>query len=336
MFIPGLQAYDVPESGVYETDQGTKVPVVPLNESTIAAFSTPQHNTQNLKSLFNYQPNAYVLNAGDILKLTFWLYPELTPSANDTGYRVDQNGHLNLPLVGTYSVKGKTIQQVRTELKRSYARYLKDPDLNLDVIAYQGLGYSVQGQVLKAGQFYFNENPVSLYKALGEAGGLSPTGTLTSIDLYRDRKVYNINSLHLEDQGLSLHKLFLKPNDTVYVNNKDEQKIYVIGESGRNQAIFIRDRGMSLADTIGESSGVNPNTASSSRIYVLRNNNQGQMTLYHLDLLQIGNFALAKNFVMQKNDIVYIDATGLARWQRVINQLLPFSTGLNNIQRLGL
>jgi polysaccharide export outer membrane protein len=27
---------------------------------------------------------------------------------------------------------------------------------------------------------------------------------------------------------------------------------------------------------------------------------------------------------MQKNDIVYIDATGLTRWQRIMNQIVPF------------
>jgi len=29
---------------------------------------------------------------------------------------------------------------------------------------------------------------------------------------------------------------------------------------------------------------------------------------------------------MQKNDIVYIDATGLTRWQRIMNQIVPFSS----------
>lgn len=337
--LPGLQSYDIPESGVYETEQGTKVLVTPLSPTSIAQLNTPEINQkQRLSELFSYYPELYLLNSGDILKLSFWSYPELSTAGTgiDSGYRIDQYGKLNLPLVGAYEAKGKTISQVRSELKRNYARFLKDPDINVDVIAFQGLGYSVQGQVVKAGQFYFNENPVSFYKALGEAGGLTPNGTLTSIDVYRGGNVYNINSLLLEDQGLSLHKLFLKPNDTVFINSKDEQKVYVIGEAGRNQALTIRDRGMSLADALGESLGINSNTASSGRIYVLRNTTDGHMNLYHLDLLQLGNFALANNFAMQKNDIVYIDATGLARWQRVINQLLPFSAGLNNIQRSGL
>ncbi len=338
--LPGLQSYDIPESGVYETDQGSKVNVVPLNNQTIKSISATTDTTgsEDIAALFAYRPNTYHLTSGDTLKLSFWYYPELSPLSptSDTGYRIDQAGKLNLPLVGTYQAKGKTLSQVRTELRKLYSNYLRQPDLNIEVIAYQGFGYTIQGQVAKAGQFYFNDKPINFYTALGEAGGLTPLGSLTSIDLYRSGRVYNINSLNLEDRGLSLQQLYLKPNDTIFINAKDDQKIYVMGESGKNQALTIRDRGMTLADVLGESQGISPTTASATRIYVLRSSPQHDLNMYHLDLLQIGNFALANNFAMQKNDIIYIDSTGLARWQRIVNQILPFSAGLNNVQRLGL
>jgi polysaccharide export outer membrane protein len=49
----------------------------------------------------------------------------------------------------------------------------------------------------------------------------------------------------------------------------------------------------------------------------------------------LGNLALANQFAMQKNDIVYIDATGLTRWQRMINQIIPFSNALYSFDQLG-
>ncbi len=48
--------------------------------------------------------------------------------------------------------------------------------------------------------------------------------------------------------------------------------------------------------------------------------------VYHLDLTSIADFGLANQFKMHSNDIVYVDASGLARWQRVINQMVPFSS----------
>ncbi len=38
---------------------------------------------------------------------------------------------------------------------------------------------------------------------------------------------------------------------------------------------------------------------------------------------------------MRNNDVVYIDSTGLTRWQRVIGQIVPFSNAIYSFDRLG-
>lgn len=126
------------------------------------------------------------------------------------------------------------------------------------VISYQGQRYSVQGNVLNGGQYYITDQPVNVYAALGLAGGVSTTGDNTSISLIRNGKTYNLNTVALEKEGLSLNKLFLQPNDTLYVNAKTDNKIYLIGESGKNQVLSMRDQGMSLADVLGEGLGLDP------------------------------------------------------------------------------
>ena len=37
------------------------------------------------------------------------------------------------------------------------------------VVSYEGQRFSVQGSVTKGGQFYLNDQPVSIYTALGMA-----------------------------------------------------------------------------------------------------------------------------------------------------------------------
>jgi len=54
-----------------------------------------------------------------------------------------------------------------------------------------------------------------------------------------------------------------------------------------------------------------------------------------LNLSSFGNLGLANQFEMKKNDIVYIDATGLTRWQRIVNQIIPFSSALYSFDQLG-
>lgn len=343
-FTSGLQTYDLPAEGAYQTDQGAQLNVVPLTQNNLPAIS--QSNNQNysdLQSLFRSQQSIYRLSPGDVLSIQLWAYPEITPLVQDAsnvravGYSIDPNGRVHLPLIGSVKVSGKTLAEVNTFLRSQFSKYLKHPDVVVRVLSYEGRRYFVNGQVLKSGQYTLNDQPISLYTALGQAGGIdTKTGDTTNIQLIRNGSTYNLNTIQLEKNGLSLHNLLIQPNDTIFVNTKQDQKLYIMGESSKSQAISLRDQGMTLSDVLGESEGINPYSASAAKIYVMRTDlNNNKSTIYHLNLSSIGNLALANQFQMKKNDIVYIDASGLARWQRIMNQIIPFSSALYSFDQLG-
>lgn len=333
----GLQTYDLPKEGVFQTELGSQVNVVKLTHKSLPAVQTAQVNVrQDYAHLFRSTHQQYRLSRGDILSIYLWAHPELSNNEN-FGYQIDSQGYIQFPIIGRYKASGKTISQVNQELRHQLARYLKTPDVIARVLSYEGQRYSVQGNVMKGGQFYLNDQPTSVYTALGLAGGVnSQLGDNTSITLVRQGQSYQLNSIELEKAGLSLHKLLIQPNDTLYVNSRENQKIYVMGEAGKNQSLALRDQGMSLGDVLGESQGLNPLSGSRSKIYVVRSHPSDNTTeVYHLDLTSIADFGLANQFKMRANDIVYIDASGLARWQRVVNQIIPFSNALYNLDRLG-
>jgi polysaccharide export outer membrane protein len=344
---PGLQTYDLPEQGIYQTELGSSVNIIQLNQNTLRHLQQNQNtDIQDISSLFRHSQLNYKLSPGDILSIYLWAYPEITPPVSNAnndqsiqanGFQIDQTGYIQFPIIGRYKAAGKSLAQVNQELRSQLSRYLKTPDVIARVLSYQGQRYSVQGNVMKGGQFFLSDQPVSVYTALGLAGGVNTQfGDNTSITLVRQGRTFQLNSIDLEKAGYSLHNLLIQPNDTLYVNSKENQKVYVMGESGKNQSLLMRDQGMTLSDVLGESLGLNPNTASASRIYVLRSDAQTQQTeLYHMNLLSLGDFGLANQFKMHRNDIVYVDSTGLARWQRIVTQILPFSNALYNIDRLG-
>ncbi|MDR8315796.1 hypothetical protein FPK76_23830, partial [Acinetobacter baumannii] len=86
-----------------------------------------------------------------------------------------------------------------------------------------------------------------VYTALGLAGGVTDKGDNTYIQLIRNGVTYNLNTIELEKAGYSLHKLLVQPNDTIYVSTRENQKVYVMGEAGKNQALPMRDQGMTLS-----------------------------------------------------------------------------------------
>ena len=341
----GLQTYDLPDQGQYKTDQGAELSVIQLNQNSIPNLEQTNlsSSNNNIVSLFRTSQNIYRLSAGDILSIQLWAYPEITPPIQDAtnikavGYPIDPNGNVQLPLIGSVKIAGKTLAETNRFLHNQFSKYLKHPDVVVRVLSYEGRRYFVNGQVVRSGQYTLNDQPISLYTALGQAGGIdTKTGDTTNIQLIRNGQTFNLNAIQLEKQGLSLHHLLIQPNDTIFVNTKQDQKLYVMGESSRSQALALRDQGMTLSDVLGESEGINPMSASAARIYVMRTDlNTKQSTIYHLNLSSLGNLALANQFAMQKNDIVYIDATGLTRWQRVMNQIIPFSSTLYSFDQLG-
>lgn len=342
--VSGLQTYDLPEQGAYKTEQGVDISVVPLTQDTITTVTSAISSSinRNISNLFTNSLEPYRLAAGDVLSIQLWAYPEITPLSQDKGnissaYPIDFDGNIQLPLIGQIHISGKTLAETNIFLRNQFAKYLKTPDVVVRVLSYEGNRYFVNGQVMRSGQYTLNDQPISIYTALGQAGGINAeTGDNTSIQLIRQGQTYNLNTIALEKQGFSLHKLLIQPNDTIFVNTKQDQKLYVMGESNKNQAISLRDQGMTLSDVIGESAGLNPLSASSARIYVMRTDSiDKKSTIYKLNLSSIGNFALANQFQMQKNDIVYIDATGLTRWQRIVNQIIPFSNLIYTTDRLG-
>lgn len=343
----GLQTYDLPREGVYTTDLGTAVNVIKLTQDSMLAVQPAVHNIQqDYAHLFHTPQRQYTLSSGDILSIYLWAYPEITPqsssisnnqSAQANGYQIDQSGYIQFPIIGRYKASGKSLSQVNHELRGQLVRYLKTPDVIVRVLSYQGKYFSVQGNVQQSGRFFLNDQPISVYAAIGMAGGISTeTGNKTSLTLIRDGKSYQLNTLELEKSGYSLHDLLIQPNDTIYVNARENQKIYVMGESNNNQALPMREQGMSLSDVLGESLGLNPLSASRSKIYVVRSQpNAAHTEVYHMDLTSIADFGLANQFKMRSNDIVYVDASGLARWQRVVNQIIPFSNAISGFERLG-
>lgn len=340
----GLQTYDLPDQGSYKTNQGAELNVIQLTQDNISSIGQlPISNFSGIQALFNKKPSVYRLNYGDVLSIQLWAYPEITPPIQDTvntrsvGYPIDPNGNVQLPLIGSVKIAGKTLSEAHTFLRNQFSRYLKNPDVIVRVLSFEAKRYYVNGQVLRSGQYTISDLPISLYTALGQAGGIdTKTGDTTNIQLIRNGHTYNLNTIQLEKQGLSLHNLLVQADDTIFVNTKQEQKLYVMGESNKSQAINLRDQGMSLSDVLGESEGINPYSASAARIYVMRTDlNTKQSTIYHLNLSSLGNLALANQFNMKRNDIVYIDATGLTRWQRVVNQIIPFSSTLYTLDQLG-
>lgn len=133
---------------------------------------------------------------------------------------------------------------------------------------------------------------------------------------------------------LKLSKNFNDPQIDVSVIEFNSQKVYVLGEVNRPVRLNLKDTPMSLSDAIGEAKGIDTRTSEGREIFVIRQPDQGNpYVIYRANIGSPSGFLHANEFYLANNDIVYVNAKGITRWNRVITQFFPFSSFLSNINR---
>ncbi|WP_201551141.1 polysaccharide biosynthesis/export family protein [Psychrobacter sp. DD43] len=330
----GLQAGELPPSGTFIAENGLHFNIQPLNLTTLPPKQTVLPSS-NLNQLIRNSSRAeYRISKGDILSIVLVGYPDIT-SAGASGYPVDQQGFVQFPLVGRIKATGMSVPQFTANLQRQLQRYLKFSDPQVKVLDYRGNKFFIDGEVKQPGEFAINDAPVSLYSAISMAGGATPTADSNNIVFNRRGVSYNLGLQSLRQLGSSANQIYLQDGDSIHVNSQDRNKVYVLGEFGKVEPVPIREQGISLAQVLGESNGLNSNTANASKIYVVRDNLNTRTTdIYYVDMQTITSFALANRFEMRANDIIYVDPTGLTRWNRVLSSILPSTSAVRSLSGL--
>tara|TARA_B100000963_G_scaffold360941_1_gene393985 strand:- start:1429 stop:2154 length:726 start_codon:yes stop_codon:yes gene_type:complete len=134
---------------------------------------------------------------------------------------------------------------------------------------------------------------------------------------------------------IALSEYFTDPQVDVTIARFNSQQVFVLGEVTRPKKLNISDIPISLSIAIGESFGLNTNTAAASEVFIIRQNRDGDEPLiFHANLENPSSFIQAGDFYLENNDIVYVNASGTTRWNKVISQFFPFSSFLNSIDNL--
>lgn len=336
MFNGGMQVRaPAPEAESVLTGAGLDVQVVSVTANNLPQIRKPRIPAELTQLMVQSVPD-YRLAVGDQLQVQLWFYPEITPPLqNANQYTVYADGTIKFPLVGYVRAAGKSLPEFQRDLERALSRYLKEPDVQIQVTKYQGRSIFVGGEVNRQGEYPLADKTMSLYQAIGLAGGLTAQADNQYIRLIRNQKRYDLDVSALEDAGYSLHRLYLRQGDTIQVMSRESKKAYVMGEVGKTTSVPIPEQKLSLTQLLAESQGINAQTAQSSKVYILRDRNPSEAVLYHLDLSNFANMSLANRFMIEPNDLIYVDASGLARWSRVVNLLLPSAAGLRTAQTIG-
>ena len=110
----------------------------------------------------------YRIGPSDLLAISVLQAPELKSSV-----RVSEQGQVSLPLLGMVPVAGLTAQELETQLEsRLREKYIRDPDVTVEVTDVQSRAVSVVGSVRRPGTVQVPGH-TTLLELISLAGGLA-------------------------------------------------------------------------------------------------------------------------------------------------------------------
>jgi len=136
------------------------------------------------------------------------------PSAS--GFLVDAEGNIDMPLLGTLKLAGLTTVQAKDLIKERLRQYLKEPSVNVRFLNYK---ISVMGEVMKPSVYVIPNEKITLPEALSLAGDLTIFGKRENILIIRDengKKIFGRVNLNTREVYNSPY-YYLHANDVVYV-----------------------------------------------------------------------------------------------------------------------
>ena len=272
----------------------------------------------------------YRIGPLDQVQVVVWEPPELTSPMGQyqpAGQKVTTEGTLFYPYAGELKVAGLTAQELRKEItKRLLDKILNDPQVDVRVTGYHSRKAFVTGAVNRPGYVKFDENPMTLPDVIADVGGFNENADPAFVQIRRGEKIYTIDYVRAFKENVAIDHILVKPGDQVFVplkvDTERDRKVYVLGEVNRS-GIVRMDHNLSLAEALAASGGINAMNASSKDIYVIRNTSEKQIDIYQLDAKNAMALAMADRFDMNPRDIVYVDASGIATWNRLLSLIMP-------------
>ncbi|SOF00023.1 polysaccharide export outer membrane protein [Burkholderia sp. OK233] len=314
------------------------IPITPIDLTLIRQMqdTDARKSVEENQALFT-KAGAYRLGVGDVLQITVWDHPELnaalgtqtapaTSRPNDPpqGFVIDSLGNVQFPYVGNVPAVGKTVEQMRVELYAQLAKVFIRPQLTVRVASYRSQQVYVDGEVKVPGPQPVNDIQMTLYEAIGRAGGFATTADQSRMNLVRDGSTYRLDLSQMIAKGVNPAEIVLKGGDLLRVVARDDNGVYVMGEVNRpTTAVPMRSGTLTLSDALSQAGSINTASADAAQIYVIRGKDQSDLKVFHLDGHSPVSMVLANQFELQPRDVVYVDGNGLVRFSRVLQLLLP-------------
>jgi polysaccharide export outer membrane protein len=186
------------------------------------------------KAVFSYDENyQYKIRKDDKISISVWGEDNLSVGSVYGIYNsnevygkwllVDADGNIEVPKIGTKNVVGKTVPELKEEIKKELTKWLVTPVVDVKVLNKE---ITILGEVRNPNTIQVDKDKNNLFELISKTGGFDFYANLKSIKILRQEgvnvKVTNID-LTISDDILNTN-ILLHPGDIVIVPSKKNKE----------------------------------------------------------------------------------------------------------------
>lgn len=197
---------------------------IAINSAVKSSVSTIQKGDQlvivvSAKDLDVVKPFNQNFSSGQLVQETLSggnTRQEPTLSGGPT-YLVDSSGYIDFPILGQLNTNGKSLEELKNDLRQKLTRYIKEPTVSVKNTNYK---ITVLGEVNRPGQYIIPDGNATVLNALGLAGDLTMYGTRNDVLMVRNMDgVTTKERIDLNNAEFINSPFYqLKQGDVIYVS----------------------------------------------------------------------------------------------------------------------
>ena len=292
------------------------------------------------------------INPGDTLGLTIFenVNDGLLASQGQkvtplTEVQVDGSGFIFVPYAGRIMAAGNTPEALRQAITAKLDAQTPDPQVQVTRLAGDGSTVSVLGGVGGQGVYPIERPTRTLTSMLARAGGVVIPPKIAQVTLIRGNQE---GKVWLQDlYKYPKYDIALRGGDRILVE-EDTRAFTALGATGAQNRVPFESQNLSALEAIAQVGGLNSNLADPTGVFVFRNEPAeianavlgradligDQRFVYVLDLTEPNGMFMARDFVIQDGDTVYVTEAPFVQWQKTIGAVTGSINTANSLNTI--
>jgi polysaccharide biosynthesis/export protein len=289
-----------------------------------------------------------LIGVGDSLEVNIWEAPPSTlfapgsvdPKLGPLTSRVttlpeqivSRDGVISVPFAGQIRAAGKNIADIEREIVSRLRGKANQPQVMVRLTRNVSYKVTVVGEVPNSTILPLTPRGERILDALAAAGGVRQSVSKMTIQVTRGNAVYSLPlDTIIRDPAQNIR---LQPGDVVTALF-NPFSFNALGATGKNEEINFEAQGISLAQALARSSGLNDNRADPQAIFIFRFEPRDAMdwprqpvtvtpegqvpVIYRLDLRDPRSFFVSQSFPVHNKDVLYVANAPAAEVQKFLN-----------------